>query len=309
MRRAERMNPVSRANPSPAIEMALKEVLKSGKFVITTDFLPPKGTDMGDELKSLRPLKGRVDAVNAADNRRAVMCLSSLAACCSIKGEGLEPILQMVCRDRNRLALQSDLLGAAAMGIQNVLVLTGDHQSLGDHAGAKGVFDLDSVQLLKVARELESGFDMSGNRLNGSPRFCLGGAANPVAAPLELQLMKMEKKVRAGAEFFQTQPVFDIAAFASFVEKTRHLGVPVLAGVFLVKSAKMAQYMNRNIPGISIPGFILEEFERSSNPADTGIEIAARLIRDLKGISGGVHIYTMHWEDKVPSVLERAGFY
>ncbi len=287
--------------------MALKEILKSGKFVITTDFMPPKGTDMRG-VKLLRPLKGRVDGVNAADNQRAVMGLSSLAACCAIKEEGLEPILQMVCRDRNRLALQSDLLGASALGIQNVLILTGDHQSLGDHAGAKGVFDLDSVQLLRVARELESGFDMSGNRLNGSPRFCLGGAVNPGATPLEPELMKMEKKVRAGAEFFQTQPVFDVGAFASFVEKTRYLKVPVLAGVFLIKSAKMAHYMNRHVPGISIPGFILEEFERSSDPVHTSVEIAARLIKDLKNLSRGVHIYTMHWEDKVPLVLDKAGF-
>jgi methylenetetrahydrofolate reductase (NADPH) len=288
--------------------MALKEVLKSGKFVITTDFIPPKGTDVKEELKLLRPLRGRVDGVNAADNQSAVMNLSSLAASLFIKEEGLEPILQMVCRDRNRLALQSDLLGAASLGIENVLVLSGDHQSLGDHKGVKGVFDLDSVQLLKAARNLEKGTDMGGNRLKGSPSFCLGAAVNPSSDPLEPQLIKMEKKVAAGADFFQTQPVFDVGAYASFVEKTKHLTVPVLAGVFLIKSAKMAHFMNKNVPGIRIPKFILDEFEKSTNPVSTSIEIAARLIKDLKNLSQGVHIYTIHWEDKVPLVLDKAGF-
>jgi methylenetetrahydrofolate reductase (NADPH) len=288
--------------------MALKEALRSGKFVVTTDFLPPKGIDIKDELKKLRPLRGRVDGVNAADNLSAVMNLSSLAASRLIKEEGLEPILQMVCRDRNRLALQSDLLGASALGIDNVLVLSGDHQSLGDHPGAKGVFDIESVQLLGVARGLERGVDMAGNKLKGSPSFCLGAAVNPSSSPLEPQLIKMEKKVVAGADFFQTQPVFDIEAFAGFMEKTRHLTVPVLAGVFLVKSATMAHFMNKNIPGITIPQFILDEFERSTNNVNTSIEIASRLIKDLRNLSQGVHIYTMHWEDKVPLVLDKAGF-
>ena len=287
--------------------MGLKETLKSGKFVITTDFLPPKGTAIREELKILLPLRGRVDGVNAADNQSAVMSLSSVAASYLIKEEGLEPILQMVCRDRNRLALQSDLLGASALGINNVLVLSGDHQSLGDHPAAKGVFDIESVQLLKAARGLEGGTDMAGNRLKGSPSFCLGAAVNPSSTPLEPQLMKMEKKVTAGADFFQTQPVFDIEAFAGFMEKTRHLSVPVLAGVFLIKSAKMAHFMNKNIPGITIPKFILDEFEKSTNPVNTSIEIAARLIRDLRHLSQGVHIYTIHWEDKVPLVLDKAG--
>lgn len=288
--------------------MTLKEVFKSERFVITMDFLPPKGTDIREDLIALRPLRGRVDGVNAADNQRAVMSLSSLAASRLIKEDGLEPILQMVCRDRNRLALQSDLLGASALGIENVLILSGDHQSMGDHPGAKGVFDLDSVQLLRVARGLEGGTDMAGNQLKGSPSFCLGAAVNPSSTPLEPQIMKMEKKVAAGADFFQTQPVFDIEAFASFMRQTRHLRVPVLAGVFLIKSAKMAHFMNRNVPGISIPKFILDEFEKSTNPVDTSIEIAARLIKDLRNLSHGVHIYTIHWEDKVPLVLDKAGF-
>lgn len=288
--------------------MPLKEVLKSGRFVITTDYLPPKGTDVRGSLELLRPLRGRVDGVNAADNQKAIMSLSSLAASRLLKEEGLEPILQMVCRDRNRLALQSDLLGASALGIENVLVLSGDHQTLGDHPGVKGVFDLDSVQLLRAARGLEGGFDMAGNRLRGSPSFCLGAAVNPFQNPLEPQLMKMKKKVAAGADFFQTQPVFDIDAFASFMENAQHLNVPVLAGIFLVKSAKMAHFMNRNIPGINIPRFVLDEFEKSTNPVDTSIEIAARLIKDLRNLSQGVHIYTIHWEDKVPLVLDKAGF-
>lgn len=288
--------------------MGFTEVLKSGKFVITTDFLPPKGTDIRDGLKKLHHLRGRVDGVNAADNQSAVMSLSSLVASWFIKEEGLEPILQVVCRDRNRIALQSDLLGASALGINNVLILSGDHQSLGDHPGAKGVFDIESVQLLSVARGLEGGADMAGNKLKGSPSFCLGAAVNPSSTPLEPQIMKMEMKVAAGADFFQTQPVFDIETFAAFVEKTRHLTVPVLAGVFLIRSAKMAHLMNKNIAGITIPKSILDQFEKSADPVNTSIEIAARLIKDLRNLSRGVHIYTMHWEDKVPLVLDKAGF-
>jgi len=288
--------------------MELKKALQSKEFVITSDFLPPKGTDIKGKLGKLLPLKGKTHGINAADNQKAVMSLSSLATSYLIKEMGFDPIMQIVCRDRNRLALQSDLLGAAALGIKNILVLTGDHQSLGDHPAAKGVFDLDSVQLLKVARTLESGFDMSGNSLKGSPSFCLGAAVNPMANPLEPQLIKMEKKIQAGAEFFQTQPIFDVDRFALFMERVKHLNVPVLAGIFLIKSARMANFMNRNVPGVNIPDFIVKEFEGSSDPVKTSIKVAARIIREVRNLCGGVHIMTMNWEDKVPMVLEEAGF-
>ena len=287
--------------------MDLKEVLQTKQFVITTDFIPPKGTDIQKKLNLLAPLKGRVHAINAADNQKAMMSLSSLAASCLIKEMGFNPVLQMVCRDRNRLALQSDLLGASALGIKNVLILTGDHQSLGDHPAAKGVFDLDSVQFLTVARKLENGFDMSGNSLKGSPSFCLGAVVNPEANPIEPQIIKMEKKIRAGADFFQTQPIFDIDKFVSFVEMTKHLNIPILAGIFLIKSAKMANYMNRNVPGVNIPDYIVRGFERSSDHLETSIEVAASLIKNVRNLCRGVHIMSINWEDKVPLVLEKSG--
>jgi 5,10-methylenetetrahydrofolate reductase len=280
--------------------MELKDALRAGEFIVTSDFLPPKGTDIKDKLGKLLPLKGKTHGINAADNQKAVMSLSSLATSYLIKEMGFDPIMQIVCRDRNRLSLQSDLLGAAALGIKNILVLTGDHQSLGDHPSAKGVFDLDSVQLLKVARTLETGFDMSGNTLKGSPSFCLGAALNPMANPLEPQIIKMEKKIRAGAEFFQTQPIFD-------VDRLKHLNVPVLAGIFLIKSARMANFMNRNVPGVNIPDFIVKEFEGSSDPVKTSIKVAARIIREVRNLCRGVHIMTINWEDRVPMVLEEAG--
>jgi len=287
--------------------MELKKALQSKEFVITSDFLPPKGTDIKSKLNKLLPLKGKTHGINAADNQKAVMSLSSLAASYLIKEMGFDPIMQIVCRDRNRVALQSDLLGAASLGIKNILVLTGDHQSLGDHPAAKGVFDLDSVQLLKVARTLETGFDMSGNRLKGSPSFCLGAAVNPTANPLEPQLIKMEKKIQAGAEFFQTQPIFDVDRFALFMERVKHLNVPVLAGIFLIKSAKMANFMNKNVPGVNIPDYIVKEFEKSSDPVKTSIKVAARIVREVRNLCSGVHIMTMNWEDKVPMVLKEAG--
>ena len=287
--------------------MELKKALQSKEFIITSDFLPPKGTDIKNKLKKLLPLKGKTHGINTADNQKSVMSLSSLAASCLIKEMGLDPIMQIVCRDRNRVALQSDLLGASALGIKNILVLTGDHQLLGDHPEAKGVFDLDSVQLLKVARTLESGFDMSGNKLKGSASFCFGAAVNPMANPLEPQLIKMEKKIRAGAEFFQTQPVFDTDSFALFMEKVRHFNVPILAGVFLIKSARMANFMNKNVPGINIPDTIVREFERSTDPVKTSIKVAARIIGEIRGLCSGVHIMTINWEDKVPMVLDEAG--
>ncbi|MCX5711173.1 MAG: methylenetetrahydrofolate reductase, partial [Candidatus Omnitrophica bacterium] len=232
--------------------MTFQEKIQANKFLVTSEIGPPKGIETKKLLEDAELIRGRVDGINVTDLQSSVMRLGSLVVCSVLKQAGFEPIFQMTCRDRNRLALQSDLLSAASLGIENVLILTGDHTTMGDHPEAKPVFDLDSVQLLQVARKLESGVDMKGNKLDGAfPKFCLGAVVNPGADPLEPQLMKMEKKIAAGAQFFQTQAVYDLKSFENFVSKTRHLKVPVMAGIVLLKSAGMARFMNKNVAGVT----------------------------------------------------------
>ncbi|MDR7522282.1 MAG: methylenetetrahydrofolate reductase [Armatimonadota bacterium] len=289
--------------------MTLREALAGGTFVVTVEAAPPKGIAVEAALAEAEALRGRVQAFNVTDQQSSVMRLGSLALCHLLAERGLEPVYQVTCRDRNRIALQSDLLSAAALGIENVLCLTGDHVSLGDHPQAKPVFDLDAVTLLAAARELARGRDLAGKALTGIPRFFLGAVVSPCADPVEPQILKMEKKVRAGAEFFQTQAVFDLDRFAAFQEATRGLGVPVIAGIVLLKSAKMARFMNQNIPGIVVPEPLIAEMEsagdaRSREQASLGI--AARLIRGLRPLAAGVHIMAMGWEHLIPRLLEAA---
>jgi len=287
--------------------MTLREALSSGRFVVTAEAQPPKGTAVDEALQQAERLRGRVAAFNVTDQQSSVMRLGSLALCHLLVERGLEPIYQVTCRDRNRIALQSDLLSAAALGIENVLCLTGDHVSLGDHPQAKPVFDLDAVTLLVAARELTQGHDLTGHELVGTPRFFLGAVVSPCAEPVEPQLFKMEKKVRAGAGFFQTQAVFEAERFAAFMETARGFGVPVIAGVILLKSAKMARFMNQNIPGIRVPDDLIKQMEGSKDKEGTSAEIAARLVRDLRGLAAGVHIMAMGWEHLIPRVLEFSG--
>ena len=236
------------------------------------------------------------------------MRLGSLAVCSLLKQNGFEPIFQMTCRDRNRLALQSDILSASALGIENVLALTGDHTTLGDHPEAKPVFDLDSVQLLQVARKLEQGQDMKGNKLTGAPpKFCLGAVVNPGADPLEPQVMKMEKKIEAGAEFFQTQAVYDLKVFENFLSKIRHVKVPIMAGIVLLKSSGMAKYMNKNVSGVFVPDDLIKEMEAAKDKVATSVEIASRLIKELKPMCRGIHIMPIGWDKVVPKVIEASG--
>ncbi|MBU1923609.1 MAG: methylenetetrahydrofolate reductase, partial [Candidatus Omnitrophica bacterium] len=259
-------------------------------------------------LQDAELIRTRVDAINVTDLQSSVMRLGSLAVSCLLKQKGFEPIYQLTCRDRNRLALQSDLLSAAALGIENVLILTGDHPSLGDHPEAKPVFDLDSVQLLQVARKLESGLDMKGNKLNGAlPKFCLGAVVNPGSEPLEPQIMKMEKKIAAGADFFQTQAVYDLKTFENFLSKIRHLKTTILAGIVLLKSAGMARYMNKNVAGVYVPDNLIKEMEGTKDKVATSVEIAARLIKELKPMCNGIHIMSIGWDKVVPRVLEASG--
>jgi 5,10-methylenetetrahydrofolate reductase len=249
----------------------------------------------------------RVDAINVTDLQSSVLRAGSLAVCRLLKEKGFDPIFQLTCRDRNRLALQSDLLSAGILGIENVLLLTGDYPTLGDHPEAKPVFDLGSVELIKAASTLQDGKDMNGNQLKGSPKFCIGAVVNPGADPLEPEIIKMEKKTEAGAQFFQTQAVYDIDLFEKFLDSIKHIKVPILAGIVLLKSAGMAKYMNKNVAGIFVPDDLIKEMEEASDKSAKSIEIAARLIKALKPLCRGIHLMPIGWDKKVPAVLDAAG--
>jgi len=287
--------------------MSLKKALEKKKFIVTSETGPPKGTDISKMIEEARPLVGRVDAINVTDLQSAVMKLGSLASCYKLKQIGIDPVYQVTCRDRNRLALQSDILSASVLGIENILVLTGDHPLSGDHPQAKPVFDLDSVQLLQVVKELQSGKDMTGNELKGAPNFCVGAVVNPCADPLEPELIKLEKKIASGAEFLQTQAVYDIKRFENFIKQAKQYKVPIIAGVILLKSAKMAKYMNENVAGIYVPDQLIKEIDKAEDKHKESIEIAAKLIKELKGLCDGVHIMPIGWERLVPDLLDCAG--
>ena len=290
--------------------MKLIERFKEGKFVITCEAGPPKGIEVEKVIDELEPLRGKVDAFNVTDLQSSVLRGGSLATCRLLKERGLEPIVQLTCRDRNRLGLQSDVLSAAVLGIENLLCLTGDHPNLGDHPQAMPVFDLDSVQLLSAVKGLMGGKDMAGNDLEGHPPdFCLGAAVNPGADPLEPQIIKMEKKVNAGAEFFQTQAVYEVDKFAAFCEEVKHLKVPVMAGIVLIKSPAMAKFMNANVAGIHVPDEIINELAgvAKEKRVEKSLEICARLIKELKDLCQGVHLMPLGWERHIPILLEMAG--
>ena len=287
--------------------MTFKEKLRSDKFLVTSEIGPPKGIDVHEALEDADLLKDKVDAINVTDIQSSVMRLGSLAVCRLLKERGHEPIYQLTCRDRNRLALQSDLLSAAVLGIENVLLLTGDFTTLGDHPQAKAVFDIGSVQLIRAAKTLMEGKDMVGNELKGKPSFCMGAVVNPGADPLEPEIMKMEKKIKAGAEFFQTQAVYDIEQFKRFLDMSKGLDTVILAGIVMLKSAGLAKFMNKNVSGVFVPEGLIKEMEETKNNAETSIEIATRLIKELKPLCRGVHIMPLGWDKKVPAVLEKAG--
>jgi len=290
---------------------SFKQALNSGKFVITSEIAPPKGTNLENTLHHIELLKDKVDALNVTDHQSSVMRFPSLGGCLAIKERGGEPILQMTCRDRNRLALQAELLLAYTRGIRNVLCLTGDAVPVGDHKEAKGVFDLDSVQLLSTIRLMESGQDMAGNSLDGAVEFCAGAIVTPEARPIEPQLIKFEKKVTAGAEFFQTQAIYDLDSFAKFMEYARQFPVKMLAGIVLLSSARMAKYMTENVPGIFVPQNMIDELASApkGEALARGIEIAGRMIAALKrdSICDGVHIMAIGREEVVPDILAAAG--
>jgi methylenetetrahydrofolate reductase (NADPH) len=284
----------------------LAEAIAAGKFSVTAELGPPKGMDVAHLLEMAELMRDHVDAINVTDQQSSVMTLGSLAVCHLLHQRRIEPVLQVTCRDRNRIALQSDLLSAAVLGIENVLCLTGDYVTLGDHPRAKPVFDLDSVTLLKAVAALQEGHDLAGKPLQGMPTFFPGAVVSPGANPLGPQIAKMEKKVEAGARFFQTQAVYDPAQFEAFVRQVEYLNVPILVGIILLKSAAMARFMNSNVAGVNVPEALIEEIGSVAKPdrPAKAVEIAARLIRQMKGMSQGVHIMSLGWEQYVPQLVE-----
>jgi methylenetetrahydrofolate reductase (NADPH) len=291
--------------------LRFRETLRSGKFVVTSEIGPPKGTNVDPMLHHLDLLKDKVDALNVTDHQSSVLRYPSLGGALYVKERGGEPILQMTCRDRNRLALQADLLFAYSRGISNVLCLTGDAVVVGDHKAAKGVFDLDSSQLLAAIRTMEKGKDLGGNDLNGTVEFCAGAIVTPEAQPLEPQLIKFEKKVEAGAEFIQTQAIYDLENFERFMEYARPFGVKVLAGIILLTSWRMAEFMNKNVPGVFVPQPLIDEMKAAAKgeALRVGIDIAGRMVRTIreKALCDGVHIMAIGKEEAVPDILRAAG--
>jgi len=294
----------------------LEERLKAGEFVVTGEIGPPKGTNVGPGLHEAETyLKGRVVAVNVTDNQTAVMRVGSLAVCRLLVERGIEPVFQMVCRDRNRIALQSDALSAAVLGIENILALTGDHVVMGDHREAKPVHDLDSVGLLQALARLESGSDLGAdfkgnpNQLDGTPKFFKGCCVTPCGKNPQAQIIKLEKKVEAGAQFVQTQAVYDPATFERFMAAMRHLKVPVLVGIVVLKSAGMAKYMNRSVPGVQVPDALIKQLAEAPKEdlKKVSTQIAARLVREMRPMCQGAHLMTLGWDDLVPGIIAQAG--
>lgn len=282
----------------------LKETLEAGKFAVTAEICPPRGTDVKGFIEKAQLLKDKIVAANVTDNQRAVMRLSSFAASLLLIKEGVEPVFQMTCRDRNRIAIQSDLLGASALGIENILALTGDHVSFGDHRDAKPVFDLDAVQLVDTVRTLNEGRNLKGKELRGKTNFFIGAVVAPGTVPFEPEWMRFKKKIAAGARFFQTQAVYDMDGFKRFFEDAEKLNVKILAGILLLKSAKMAEYLNKNVPGVDVPQSLIDELEAAPDQLEKGIEIAARQVKELRGYCHGAHIMAISQEASVPKILE-----
>lgn len=283
-----------------------KDKLESDSFLVTAEVTPPKGVNIEPVLSILDSLAS-VDAVNVTDQNASVMRLGPLPLGKVILDRGIEPICQFTCRDRNRIALQSDLLAANVLGIHNILCLTGDPTGTGDHPDAKPVFDLSVIDLLRAASGMESGKDLAGNNLNGAPAFCLGAAANPGAPDVDLEVSRMQQKIEAGVRFFQTQAVYDPDLFARFMEKARPLNVPILAGILVLHSGRMARYLNDNVPGIVVPQGLIDEMDAADDKREKGIEIASRMISRVAPLARGVHVMPMGWERDVPRLMRLSG--
>ena len=282
----------------------LQDKMAAG-FVVTSELVPPKGTDIQSLLDTASMLKGYVDAFNITDSHSARMRLAPVAAAHMLIDHGVEPILQMVTRDRNRIAIQSDMLGADVLGITNLVCMGGDPPHIGDHPDAKPVYDLSSDEVISVANALNNGSDYAGNKLNQSTNLHIGAVVNPGASDLDTEIAKMEKKANAGARFFQTQAVYDVEAFQNFMSAIAHLDVTVIAGIMPIKSVKMAEYANEKIPGICIPQSMIQEIADADDVAECSIRIASDLITALQPVCGGVHIMALGAEDRIPRILDR----
>ena len=296
----------------------LEKVLESGAFAVTSECGPPRGADPEVIREKGRLLEGTVDAINVTDNQTSVVRMSSIAACVILKEMGFDPIVQMTTRDRNRIALQSDLLGAAALGMNNLLCLSGDHQRFGDHPTAKNVYDIDSIQLIHtVHRMREEGKFINGEEIKIPPKFFIGAAANPFADPFAIRVPRLAKKAAAGVDFIQTQCIYNMDKFRQWmkgvVDRGLHEKVKILAGVTPMKSVGMAQYMKRSVPGMDVPDGIIKRLREAGkgNAAKEGIKICVETIQELKEMKGvaGVHIMAIEWEERVPEMVKEAGLY
>ncbi len=292
----------------------LENVLENGMFAVTAEAGPPKGTSAAVIGRKGELLRRHCDAVNITDNQTAIVRMSSLAGCILLKQQGVDPVMQIVVRDRNRVAIQSDVLGAVALGIGNILCLSGDHQQFGNHPTTKGVFDIDSIQLIQALKQMRDDKKfLSGDEISGDVPLFIGAAANPYADPFEFRVARLAKKVKAGADFIQTQAVFDIAKFIKWMEMVREQGldkrVHILAGVIPIKSAGMARYMRDYVSGISVSDEIITRMEEAKDTKQEGLKIALEVIEQLKEIAGihGIHIMAVGWEDIVPEIVEKAG--
>jgi methylenetetrahydrofolate reductase (NADH) len=283
------------------------EVLDSGRFVVTAELTPPKGTDLGELLKKAEALKGWVDAFNLTDSASSIMTMAPIAAASALKAHGIEAILQATGRDRNRIALQADLLAAATLGVGNVVCMGGDPPANGDHPEAKPVFDLDTMALLRAVTALNGGCDMMGHALKGAPSFCIGAVVNPCAPDLDKEIARMEEKVEAGARFFQTQAVYDVDAFAKFMDRARAYKLPIIAGFIILKSGGMARRLNESLPGVSVPESIIAELDAAADKPAQSIAIGGRIIGGLKSVCQGVHVMAIGWEARIPAILSAAG--
>jgi len=284
---------------------ALEEKIRSKTFVVTTELTPPKGIDLSDLFAKADALKGYADAVNLTESPRARMAVEPKSVAHLLMDRGIEPIVQITARDRNRIAIQADILGATVLGVRNFVFMTGDNPKNGDHPDTKGVFDISTLEMLSCARSLRAGRDMTGNELKGAPHLFLGATANPGAADLKAEGENTRRKIDAGAQFFQTQAIYDTDLLARYLDEAQLGDVALIAGIIPLKSAKMAAWLNANVHGVRVPQPLLDELEKAGpdGEAEVGIEIAARTVRAARKLCSGVHIMSIGWEHRIPDIL------